>query len=112
MTYFSITPASSGYVATWPTKGHVYFARLDKDGNVVPPGEIKTPGSNGMRTGLLALSASTDGTTLVAWKNNNQLGWQLYNAKGEPQGSPGSQKSEGNGAAGVALPDGSFLLFP
>jgi hypothetical protein len=95
----------------WPTKGQVYFARLDKNGAVQPPGEIKTPGTTGMRNGLLALSAS-DGTTLIAWKNKDVLGWQLYEAKSQPQEVPGSMSSAGSGAAGVALRDGTFLLFP
>ncbi|MBI3867390.1 MAG: hypothetical protein HY299_02580 [Verrucomicrobia bacterium] len=60
MTYFTITRADTGYVAAWPTKGQVNFARLDKAGTVMPPGEIKTPGASGMRNGLVALSA-TDG---------------------------------------------------
>ncbi|MCI0539930.1 MAG: hypothetical protein L0Z50_32385 [Verrucomicrobiales bacterium] len=111
MTYFSITGTAAGYVAAWPTKGQVYFARLDKTGAVLPPGEIRTPGSNGMRTGILALSAATDGATVVAWKKDDLLGWQLYDAKGQPQGEPESAKSAGNGAAGVALPTGNFILF-
>jgi len=111
MTYFTITRTDTGYVAAWPTKGQVYFARLDKAGAALPPGEIKTPGTSGMRNGLVALSAS-DGATLVAWKNKDVLGWQLYDAKGQPQGEPGSAKSAGSGAAGVVLPDGKFLVFP
>lgn len=111
MTYYSINRTSTGYVAAWPTKGHVYFARLDNDGKVLEPGEIKTPGTNGMRTGILALSAA-DGATLVAWKNKDALGWQLYDAQGQPEGKPGSEASPGNGAAGVVLRDGRFLLFP
>jgi len=111
MTYFTITRADTGYVAAWPTKGRVYFARLAEDGVVLPPGEIRTPGTAGMRTGLLALSAS-DGATLVAWKDQGALGWQLYDVKGQPQGEPGSAASPGSGAAGVALPDGRFLVFP
>ena len=110
MTYYTIAPTATGYVAAWPTKGQVFFARLDMDGAVLPPGEIKTPGTNGMRTGLLALSAA-DGVTLVAWKNKDVLGWQLYDAKGQPQGNAGSAPSPGNGAAGVVLPNGKFVLF-
>lgn len=87
MTYYTITRATNGYVAAWPTKGEVYFARLDKNGAVLPPGEIKTPGSNGMRTGVLALKAK-DGSTLIAWKKNDVLGWQLYDAGGDPKGTP------------------------
>ena len=111
MTYYTINATRTGYVAAWPTKGQVYFARLDKNGSVLPPGEIKTPGASGMRMGLLALG-SADGATLVAWKNKEVLGWQLYNANGDPLGTPGSAASPGNGAAGVSLPNGRFILFP
>ncbi len=110
MTYFTITPTATGYVAAWPTKGQVYFTRLDKDGAILPPGEIRTPGTSGMRMSLLALSAG-DGVTLVAWKNKDVLGWQLYDAKGQPQGNPGSAASPGSGAAGVVLSSGKFVLF-
>lgn len=111
MTYFTISPTDTGYVAAWPTKGQVYFARLDPDGRVLPPGEIKTPGTTGMRQGLVVLSAA-DGTTLVAWKNEEALGWQVYDRNGRPQGATGSAASPGSGAAGVVLPDGHFVLFP
>ena len=111
MTSFAISRAGAGYVAAWPTKGRVYFARLDKDGAIQPPGEVQTPGKCGMHEGLLALGAS-DGATLVTWKASNILGWQLYDANNQPLGEPGSVSSQGNGAAGVMLPDGRFLLFP
>jgi hypothetical protein len=110
MTYYTVAPTLMGYVAAWPTKGEIYFAQLDKDGKVLPPGEIKTPGRSGMRTGVQACTA-TDGTTLVAWKNNEQLGWQLYDAQGRPQGSAGSAASPGTGAAAVVLGNGRFILF-
>lgn len=110
MTYFAIAPTSTGYVTAWPTKGQVYFARLDQDGAVLPPGEILTPGTSGMRMGLLALAAA-DGVTLVGWKNKDGLGWQLYDAKGQPLGPPGTAPSPGNGAAGAVLQDGRFVLF-
>lgn len=111
MTYFTIKPAKARYIATWPTKGEISFALLDSDGNLMPPGEIKTPGRNGMRTGILALSA-LDGSNLIAWKNNEQLGWQLYDRRGIPKGEPQSTHSAGKGAAGVTLRNGTFLLFP
>jgi len=111
MTYFTVRANATGYVAAWPTRGEVYFARLSKDGTVLPPGEIKTPGTSGMRSGVLALSAN-DGATLVAWKNKETLGWQLYDAKGQAEGEPGSTKSAGTGAAGALLPNEKFVLFP
>jgi hypothetical protein len=111
MTYFALTKAKAGYLAAWPTKGDIYFARLDKNGKVLSPGEIKTPGHSGMRTGLVALGAPDD-TALVAWKDRNkQLMWQLYDPSGNPQGAPGSIPSPGKGAAGVVDRKGHFILF-
>lgn len=110
MTYFTVTATATGYLAAWPTRGEIYFTRLDKDGAVLPPGEIKTPATSGMRTGVLVLGA-TDGAALVAAKNKDVLGWQLYDSKGQPQGVAGSAASPGSGAAGVALADGTFVLF-
>jgi hypothetical protein len=110
MTYYSISRNLDGYVAVWPTKDEIYFARLDSEGKLLPPGEIKTPGRSGHRTGILGLSGS-DGSTLVAWKKDDKLGWQLYDAKGQPVGSPGSTTSAGNGIAGVVDKDGRFILF-
>jgi hypothetical protein len=109
MTYYTVTPTREGFAAAWPTRGQVYFTRLDPAGNPALP-EIKTPGGAGMRTGVLALSAP-DGTALVAWKKDGELGWQLYDAAGRPSGAPGSVPSPGNGAAGVVDQDGRFLLF-
>lgn len=110
MTYYTIERAGDGFTAVWPTRGSVYFAKLDGQGNVQSPGEIKTPGTAGMRTGTIALPAS-DGATLVAWKKDNQLGWQLYDGAGQPVGQPGSTNSAGSGVAGVATANGRFILF-
>jgi hypothetical protein len=110
MTYFALSATKEGYIAAWPTKGEIYFARLDRKGKVLPPGEIKTAGRSGMRSGVVALSAS-DGTTLIAWRHQEELGWQIYDLEGRPQGPPGSIKSAGKGAAGVVEENGHFILF-
>jgi hypothetical protein len=110
MSYFAVTPAQGGFAAVWPTKGQIFFARLDGSGDALRQSEIKTPGQSGMRTGMVALTAH-DGRTLVAWKDGTQTGWQLYDVDGRPVGSPGSAKSSGNGVAGVVSKDGRFLLF-
>ena len=110
MSYYTVTRERGGFVAVWPTKGEIYFARLDAQGDPSPLAEIKTPGRSGMRTGMVALSAH-DGSTLVAWKYDGRTGWQLYDADGRPMGSPGSAKSSGNGVAGVVGKDGRFILF-
>ena len=110
MSYYTIRPTADGFTAVWPTKGQIYFGKLDAKGNLLPPGEIKVPGTTGMRTGMFTLS-DADGNTLVAWKKNNLLSWQLYDVKGREAGSLGSAKSQGNGAAGVVTKDGRFLLI-
>ena len=110
MTYFTVIPDRAGYVAVWPTKGQIYFAHLDGRGDPSGQAEIQTPGSSGMRTGVLGLTAP-DGSTLVAWAKDGQVGWHLYDAEGHPMGSPDSAKTRGNGVAGVLGKDGRFILF-
>jgi hypothetical protein len=110
MTYYSLAATRDGYVAAWPTRGEIYFARLDSDGKVKSPGEIKTPGRTGMRTGVVALGAP-DGTSLVAWKHQDLLHWQLYDSAGRPEEAPESVSSAGKGAAGVLDQNGKFILF-
>ena len=110
MTYYSVTRDGDGYLTAWPTKGQIYFARLDGNGSAVSPKEIKTPGMNGMRTGIQVMSLA-GGWSLVAWKKDSQLGWQLYDDQGQPSGPPGSATSPGSGAAGVLAQNGSVVLF-
>lgn len=110
MTYYAITAVADGFVAAWPTRGEIYFARLGSDGVMRTDEEIKTPGKCGIRTGVLALNDSAE-NTLVLWKKDGQLGWQLYDKLGRPSGRPGAAKSDGNGAAGVVTKEGRFVLF-
>jgi hypothetical protein len=110
MTYYAVAPRKDGFTAVWPTEGRIHFARLDGAGALLSPSEIKTPGTTGMRTGMLALSAP-DGNTLIAWKKDGQLNWQLYDNHGRPAGRPGSTKSAGNGVAGILSKNGDFVLF-
>lgn len=110
MTYYSIAPRADGFVAAWPTKGDVYFARLDKRGEPLAPPEVKAPGRVGTRTGLLAL-AGEDGRTLVAWKADGRFHWQLYDASCRAIGKRGSIDSAGAGVAGARTKQGGFVLF-
>jgi len=48
---------------------------------------------------------------LVAWKKAEQMGWQLYDAKGRPSGLSSSTQSPGGGVAGIVDKDGHFILF-
>ena len=110
MSYYGLSATQDGYVAAWPTQGQIYFSRLDRDGKVMSPGEIKVSGRTGMRTGLIALGAA-DREALVAWKDKDQLNWQLYGTDGRPEGGPGSSSSSGKGTAGLVDRDGRFVLF-
>jgi hypothetical protein len=58
MSYFTIARQTGGYVAVWPTRGEIYFARLDGKGESLRPAETKTPG----KAGMIALS-DRDGKT-------------------------------------------------
>ncbi|HVA49677.1 MAG TPA: hypothetical protein VNH11_25145 [Pirellulales bacterium] len=110
MTYYSVSATPYGFLAVWPTRGEIYFAQLDKDGSALSAEEVKTPGLSGMRTGVLALNAA-GGNTLVAWKKDGQLGWQLYDKQGRPSDHAASAASAGTGAAGVVSKGGQFILF-
>jgi hypothetical protein len=110
MSYYTVTRTGNGFVAAWPTKGQVYFARLDSAGSLQFPAEVRTPGTTSTRTGIISLTAA-NGITLVAWKNNKKLGWQQYDQEGRPVGSADSAASDGKGVAGVVTRDGRFLLF-
>lgn len=110
MTYYSVNATKQGFVAAWPTKGQIYCVQLDETGHPRGPEEIKTRGSNGMRTGVLALEAP-DGGLFVAWKKDNQIAWQLFDRQGRAAGTNGSAPSEGNGAAAVVTKSGSIIVF-
>jgi hypothetical protein len=110
MTYYALSATPRGFLAAWPTRGRIHFARLDNAGEPLPPGEVKTPGESGIRTGIVVLS-DHEGNTLVAWTKESKLGWQLYDKTGRPAGEVGSAPGSGNGAAGVVTNDGRFVLF-
>jgi hypothetical protein len=110
MTYFTVTRTSAGFATVWPTKGHVYFARLDPKGAMLPPGEVRTHGKTGMRIGMLSLD-DAEGNTLIVWKELGHLSWQLYDQQGSPLKTSGSVESSGSGVAGVVDKKGEFVLF-
>jgi hypothetical protein len=110
MTYYGLSRTRNGYIAAWPTKSEIYFARMDTEGRVIRPGEIKTPGRTGTRTGPIALEAP-DGTALIAWKHQSELSFQLYSVDGRPEGALSSIQSSGSGVAGVVDKNGKFILF-
>lgn len=110
MTYYTVNSTKNGFVAAWPTKEDIFFARLDGQGELISPAEIKTPGNPGMRSGILALPAPS-GSTLVVWKKEGNLGWSLYDEKGQRSEKPGFAESAGKGVAAVVTKNGDFILI-
>lgn len=110
MTYYSIVPNRDGYLAVWPTKGQIFFTKMDSDGVPRSASDIPTNGKAGMRTGVTSLVAR-DGSVIVAWKIDGQLGWQEFDSGDRPKGRPGSAASPGTGVAGVVTTGGTVLLF-
>lgn len=110
MTYYTVVPRGEGYVALWPTKGPIYFANLNREGVPQFPKEVKTSGVSGHRTGLIALPTPSGGT-LVAWNQDNQVHWQVYNKASSPSGRPGTLKTAGKGAAAVVTKTGDLVVF-
>jgi len=109
MTYYSLVRNGEGYLAAWPTRGEIYFAKLDASGSMIESNETRTSGRIGMRSGILPI-AINDRDTVVVWKRDNQLLWKMYDRLGQP-GPEGSEKSEGTGVAAVRTPEGPILLF-
>jgi hypothetical protein len=109
MTYYSIVARGDGYLAAWPTRGRVYFARLDAAGRRQAPLEVATGGASGMRTGLRAV-ANSQGAMLLVWNNDNKLGWQRYAADCRPEGAEGHVATSGKGAATVVDSAGNFIV--
>jgi hypothetical protein len=110
MTYYSLVRSGDGFVAAWPTKGEIYFARLNADGSLLAPQEVKTAGLCGMRTGIVGLPIA-DGRTLVAWKKDNKVGWQLYDSRGKTDGLPRYADCIGSGVAVTTTKSGDVVLF-
>ena len=110
MTYHSLLRSNDGFIATWPTKGDVYFARLATDSSLKAPKEVKTAGQSGMRTGVIGLPVS-DEQTFVAWKKDERVGWQLFDERGTTSGLPRYLQSAGSGVAVTTTKSGDIVLF-
>ena len=107
MTGNSLTGAKDGVTAAWETKGGIYFGRLDKNGRLRPPGEIRA----GEGKFPVACSAP-DGSVLVAWKHSSALEWRLFDGDGKPRGESKSVPSQNSHRpAGVVTKNGEFVLF-
>lgn len=110
MTYFSLEPTPTGFIAAWPTQGRVRMSRLDAAGAMLPPGEILTAGKTGMRQRVLAVESS-EGVVLVAWVDDGKLRWQRYDQSGQRLGTPGEASTTGKHAVGASSSKAGFRLF-
>ncbi len=72
MTYcYDPNRAQAEYVAAWPDKGQVYFARLDKAAGSWHTGENQpVRGTSGMRQWSSRRGRARKAATLVGWKHN------------------------------------------
>jgi hypothetical protein len=107
MTGAFLSPAKTGLITAWETKGNVYYGRLTPTASLLPPKEIRT----GKGKWPIAIAAP-DGTVLVSWKDGSTLHWQLRDANDKRLGETESQDSRNaHRHAAAVTKDGNFLLF-
>ena len=89
--------------------GRIYFARLDPRGQMTSTSEILVAD----RGRYPVVATAPDDITVVAWKKDTTLEWQLFDANDQPHGQRGSAVGDTRDRpAGVVTKDGNFLLFP
>jgi hypothetical protein len=116
MSSASLSPGLVGTLAAWETGEKIYFATvnpktLEVSEPVSPPGTAvrKHPVAIANRAGQTLL-VWTEGT---GWAKGGAVGWQLYDANGEPT----SQKGRAEGlptwslATAYSKPDGNFVII-
>lgn len=96
-------------LAAWESADGIYFSRLNPDGGIAPPGEIKVTAD-----GRYPVVLGNETELLVAWKQDARLSWQLFDLHGNRRGETLSVQTSlpGRRPAGVVLDNGNFLLFP
>jgi hypothetical protein len=126
MSTFALADAGSGVAAAWDTDGQIFFERNIAvpsasgrltAGPAPPEGPLPGPGGTGVRKHPV-LAVNRRGETLLAWlegtawQRGGALAWQLYDAAGRPDGSPGAAPGVPvwGLAAAAPLADGRFLL--
>lgn len=116
MSSTTLTPASSGALASWETDGQVFFATIDgttmKATSPISPErgpKKKHPVAVANRAGEVLL-VWTEGT---AWAKGGSVHWQRFDATGKPVGKPG--RAEGlpawSLATAYAKPNGEFAVI-
>jgi hypothetical protein len=117
MSSYSLAEAGPGAIASWETRGQVYFARVDPSGSAMAPtsptggdGTRKHPSAAVNRRGEMVLAWS-EGT---GWQKGGALAWQAFDGSARPIGEP-TRVDRGIPTWGlpavVALPDGAFAII-
>ena len=113
---FVESPIGAGVLATWETKGQVYFSFIDPATlRVSPP--ISAPGMDPERKhSVLATNASGETILIwtegIGWQKGGSVHWQVYDKNGRPT----AEKGRGDGVpvwslvAAFARPDGGFTV--
>jgi hypothetical protein len=109
MTGGFISRAAKGLVVAWETKNQVYFSMLSQSAlRIVNKREIRAADK-----GKYPVVLGSGDSTLVAWKNDRMLEWQLFDSDGKPVGDPDRFSSTSpHRPAGVVAKSGQFILFP
>jgi hypothetical protein len=96
-------------LAAWESKDGVYFSRLNQQGGVESPSEVKVSDR-----GRYPVVLGNETELLVAWKRGASLYWHLFDMNGNRLGQVNSinTSQQGRRPAGVVLSNGNFLLFP
>ncbi|MFM9065827.1 MAG: sialidase family protein, partial [Planctomycetota bacterium] len=110
MTYYSVASSGKGLLAAWPTKKSIYLAKLDETGRLQPPGEVKTDGMAGMRTGLTTVENSS-GELLLVWNEEGRIGYRAYNSQLKPLGPAATKTTRGKGVAAFRGVYGAFVVI-
>lgn len=105
----SLTESTSGLSVAWETKGNILLGYTDESGNLLETGEILVS-ANGKYPVVLN---TPGGATLVAWKQNSTLMWNLYHAgRSSVQVSGKTENVSPHRPAGIVTSHGDFLLIP
>lgn len=126
MSTFALQAYPKGWLAAWETKGQVYYAPIERSGNLVR--RIAAPGKGGNRkhpivccNGRSVLFAWTEGMT---WGKGGAVAWQVYDRRDEdkdtslakvPRLTHGSGRVDGvppwSLITAVRVSDSQFVIF-
>ncbi|MBT5876918.1 MAG: hypothetical protein HOH43_26080 [Candidatus Latescibacteria bacterium] len=105
----SLTENRSGLSVVWETKGQILLGYADEAGKLLETGEMVVS-ANGKYP---AVVSTPTGATLVAWKQNSTLMWNLYHAgRSTVQLSGKSENVSPHRPAGIVTSHGDILLIP